>query len=308
MSEAKKPQQPTATDDHCADHKRQVWNIDKKQDRPKLRWAFLIGLTAIIIAVLVVGVVFTVYYDTLYYTSGAFLIKEKGGSDAPEMSSDRVLGDAAVASTTTRAVNVFEAAAENGMIARSSKRERRRSTHRNICGEHQDSCEAYDQPNICCAVGTVCHPTDYSPSGIYCCQDGTRCHPTESRPPRCDAHSAACNRSLGGGCCAPGSECSPAGCLKIYRAAPGLMSSSSSSTTRGPSTTESSAAKPTASATSSETAGITVTTPKLGETAQSGGALRGIRPGFGFSSCLFVEEVALALALAIPWAMVFRDG
>ncbi|KAI1376036.1 hypothetical protein F4677DRAFT_459950 [Hypoxylon crocopeplum] len=248
-------------DEHCDDHKREC----PFQDRPKLRWTFLIGLVVVVVAVIVVGVVFTVYYDAWYYSSGAFLLKNK----AEEVNAQVVSRDVSV------------------------------------CGERQDSCQAYDLPNICCIAGTVCHSSKFSPSGVYCCAVGSPCIADEDRPPRCDGRASSCDKHLGGGCCAPGSECSAAGCLKVYRAAPGFATSG----TQSPPTTVQTNTRAMSAGESgpAETGGVIVMAPKMGETAQSNG-LKGIRPGFGFSSCPALEVVVSCLALVVSLAMVLRGG
>ncbi|KAI2632091.1 hypothetical protein GGR54DRAFT_634860 [Hypoxylon sp. NC1633] len=268
-SPPKSPQLPapaaaTGVNVHCDDHKREC----PFQDRPKLRWAFLIGLVVIIVAVLVVGVVFTVYYDAMYYSSGAFLLKENtGGIQGQDQNIQPVQRDLSV------------------------------------CGERQDSCEAFGQPNICCPVGMICHSSEFSPSGIYCCANETQCLATEAQPPRCDSKASSCGKHLGGGCCAPGAECSSDGCLKVYRAAPGFATSVLSDVPT-PSTTRTSTVT---TVKGTATDGVTVTTPKIGETAQSRG-VKGISPGFGFSSSPPLETFLFGFAIAFAYAMVLRDG
>ncbi|KAI1780967.1 hypothetical protein F4818DRAFT_451231 [Hypoxylon cercidicola] len=255
-------------DDHCAGHKREC----PFQDRPKLRWAFLIGLVVLVAAVLVAGVVFSVYYDSLYYSSGAFLVKQKAYDDGVD----------------ARA----EAAAPGGA-----------ATGGDVCGEKMDSCRAYNQPNICCPAGMVCHGTSFSPSGVYCCAPGSACAATESDPPRCSGAARPCGARLGGGCCVPGTQCAAAGCLKTYRAAPGFAPSLLSGTQ-----------KPTPTRTSAGAAGsatqgaVTVTTPKIGETAAQtsgggGGGGVGGKGGFGFTSYPALELLLLGCALAVSCVM-----
>lgn len=149
--------------------------------------------------------------------------------------------------------------------------------------------------NICCPVGMVCHSSKFSPSGVYCCVDGPNCVATEAKPPRCDDHSTPCDKSLGGGCCARGTECSSTGCLKVYRAEPGFQ--------RPPTTTSSQPSSKTTWAGEASTEGAMVVTTKIGETAQSQG-LRGINPGFGYSSYLSLEVLALGFGLVFSLAMV----
>ncbi|KAI4870633.1 hypothetical protein F4820DRAFT_468148 [Hypoxylon rubiginosum] len=285
------------TDDHCATHRREVWAIDgeKKplrarldwhrwcpfQDRPKLRWASLVGLVALVLAVVVLAVVFAVYYDALYYSGrAAFLAKQNGdgGAGIPaEAETDVDVAQGALLVSGRDMVAVAAAAGED------------------VCGEKMDSCEAYNQPNICCPVGMICHATSFSPSGIYCCTPESSCAATAAKPPRCGGRARACDKSLGGGCCAPGTECAAAGCLKTYRAAPGFASSLLSGTQKPPTQTHSDVTVPTATL-----QGVTVMTPKIGETAQSSDGVR----GFGFSSCPKMEMLVLGCGLAVSYAMV----
>ncbi|KAL7624058.1 hypothetical protein AAE478_005615 [Parahypoxylon ruwenzoriense] len=259
-------------DQHCADHRRQC----PFQDRPRLRWAFLVGLVVLVLAVLIVGVVFTVYYDAMYYSSGAFLIKNKG-----------------------------DGGGGSGGAARNEKIEMiGGNADANGCGQNQDSCEAYGQPNICCPAGMVCHSSKFSASGVFCCADGSQCLDTEAQPPHCDHGNGACGKHLGGGCCAPGTQCARDGCLKVYRAAPGFASSILSGTEMPPSSTTShpSGTRTAAEQTPTATDGVTVLTTKIGETARSQG-LKGIRPGFGFSGCPALELLVFGFALAFAYGM-----
>ncbi|KAI0385263.1 hypothetical protein F5Y04DRAFT_291928 [Hypomontagnella monticulosa] len=291
------PHPSPGTDNHCADHKRDVWKTgDKKsltawfnwhrwcpfENRPTLRWVFLIGLAVLVVAVLIVGIVFTVYYDAMYYSSGAFLLHKTEGAE-PEDARDSVL-------TAERGVDVDP----------------------NVCGEKRDSCQAFGQPNICCPVGIVCHASSFSPSGVYCCTDGPDCVATEAKPPRCDDHTVPCDKSLGGGCCARGTECAATGCLKVYRAEPGFETWPPSGTEKPHSATTAAAnthsgALPSSKTTwvgeAAATEGAMVVTTKIGETAQSLG-LKGVGPGFGFSSCLSLEVLALGFGVVFSLGMV----
>ncbi|KAI0181526.1 hypothetical protein GGR52DRAFT_583955 [Hypoxylon sp. FL1284] len=250
------------------------------QDRPRLRWAFLIGLVVLVVAVLVVGVVFTVYYDALYYSTGAFLVKQKGYQDG-------FRADVSTA-TTTAMPEAHEA------LAMQSLPRAARDRTRAICDDDVESCEAYNKSNICCPAGMSCHATQYSASGVYCCardssasSSPSLCVATEARPARCGGHARACGKSLGGGCCEPGSRCAASGCLRVYRAAPGFAT--------GPLLTGTQTPPPLPSAAETETGGVTVTAPKTAETALQSGAAE---CRFGFSSGAAMLEV-LALVYAV---------
>ncbi|OTB03416.1 hypothetical protein M426DRAFT_12566 [Hypoxylon sp. CI-4A] len=258
---------------HCADHRR--------NDHPRLRWAFLVGLVVLVLAVLVVGVVFTVYYDAMYYSSGAFLLKNNDDNK----DKDKVDGNAM---RNESVVAVVVGTRDLG-----------------VCGESRDSCQAYDKPNICCPEGIVCHASSFSPSGVFCCETGSPCLATKDKPPRCAGHSSACDKDLGGGCCAAGTECTEHGCLKVYLAAPGLESSIITDNQSPPPTSTRTTTLGRPSPTGMD--GVTITTAKIGETVLSQG-LKGVKSSFGFSSCFSLEVLALGVALAFSYAMVFRSG
>lgn len=64
---------------------------------------------------LIVGVVFTVYYDAMYYSSGAFLLHKTEGAEAED--------------------------AQDSLLA-----SRNVDVDPNICGGKRDSCQAFNQP------------------------------------------------------------------------------------------------------------------------------------------------------------------
>jgi hypothetical protein len=78
----------------CASHNRKRWPTDKTlfdwhrwcpdsfaETSPRLRWAALIALVLVVVAVMIVGIVFTAEYYATYYASGAWLLS-KGKSDS----------------------------------------------------------------------------------------------------------------------------------------------------------------------------------------------------------------------------------
>jgi hypothetical protein len=78
----------------CASHTRKRWNVDKTifdwhrwcpfEERPWLRWVIPIGLAAVVIAAMIIGIVVTTEYYTTYYASGVWLLgKEKNETASP---------------------------------------------------------------------------------------------------------------------------------------------------------------------------------------------------------------------------------
>ncbi|KAH6656859.1 hypothetical protein BKA67DRAFT_172107 [Truncatella angustata] len=67
----------------CPSHERKKWTIDKiyfdwhrwvpLRDHPNLRWALAIVSAVIIVAIMIVGIVFTAEYYSWYYASGAWV-------------------------------------------------------------------------------------------------------------------------------------------------------------------------------------------------------------------------------------------
>ncbi|KAI8964764.1 hypothetical protein F5Y11DRAFT_363402 [Daldinia sp. FL1419] len=291
------PQQPTssssaeaeaaaATNQHCDNHRRRAWSIKNPN-----------------FGVLVTGVVFTVYYDAMYYSSGAFLLKDKTGAKegvgtgngslprGPERERERGQGQGQGQGQGVegRAVRL-----DPLLVA-----PRGASVDLDVCGERRDSCQAYNQPNICCPVGMICYASEFSPSGVYCCAGESPCLASEAQPPRCDGRMSPCNKSIGGGCCAPNTECAAAGCLKVYRAEPGLATNVLS----GPPTTITRTT--TVLGVGTGVGGVTVTTAKIAETGQSDG-VRGVTRAFGFTGFPSLEVFALGFAVGFSYVMVLR--
>ncbi|KAI0885353.1 uncharacterized protein GGS22DRAFT_188642 [Annulohypoxylon maeteangense] len=174
-----------------------------------------------------------------------------------------------------------------------------------LCGSDTGGgCEAFGHPNICCPPDMICQRSSFSPSGVFCCWPSSKCVASPELPPRCGRHTSACNRSIGGGCCLHNTECAVDGCLKVYRAAPGF----SLTTTTATATTLTTATTTSGGASTSKADGVTITTAKMAETAQSDHAVPGVRPGFGFSSFPLLEVVALGGAVVGALVMAVRVG
>ncbi|PMD45200.1 hypothetical protein L207DRAFT_578136 [Hyaloscypha variabilis F] len=86
------------------------------------------------------------------------------------------------------------------------------------CGDQENSCEAYNQPNICCPPWAICYVGSITLSGIFCCNASVSqfdCQDSESHPPKCLASLVECPAETGGGCCPQDDICSPNGCIHI---------------------------------------------------------------------------------------------
>ena len=70
------------------------------------------------------------------------------------------------------------------------------------CGDQQNSCEAFNQPDICCPVSMTCYRRDSSPSGIFCCNSTDspwQCQAAVHAPAKCIDSTFECGHELGGG-------------------------------------------------------------------------------------------------------------
>ncbi|PMD23664.1 hypothetical protein NA56DRAFT_596098, partial [Hyaloscypha hepaticicola] len=84
------------------------------------------------------------------------------------------------------------------------------------CGDQQNSCQTYNQPNICCPPWSICYEASFTLSGIFCCNASVsqfECQASESHPPKCLASLVECPAAAGGGCCPKDDVCSPNGCI-----------------------------------------------------------------------------------------------
>lgn len=80
---------------------------------------------------LVIGIVCTVYYDSVYYTSGAWLVKQKGDVNAGVQQAKMETGVEMEIGAPQETMLLLERGAADGESA---------------CGEQMDSCRAYNQP------------------------------------------------------------------------------------------------------------------------------------------------------------------
>ncbi|PBP21297.1 hypothetical protein BUE80_DR007888 [Diplocarpon rosae] len=89
------------------------------------------------------------------------------------------------------------------------------------CGDQRNSCENYEQPDICCPVTMACYRAKFTPSGIFCCNNSRSefdCEPSKDDPPKCIEGTVQCSEATGGGCCPSTKECSPNGCIHVVSA------------------------------------------------------------------------------------------
>ncbi|KAK6955104.1 hypothetical protein Daesc_002734 [Daldinia eschscholtzii] len=208
----------------------------------------------------------------MYYSSGAFLLKDKKTQHQQlsyNQSQSQSQNKTEVVVQHVRPAN-NNTPSDVDPILLGSVVPRGAAGGVNVCGERRDSCVAYNQPNICCPVGMVCYASAFSPSGVYCCAPSEpQCLASEAHPPRCDGRMSPCAEDMGGGCCAPNTECASAGCLKVYRAEPGLATKVLS----GPPTTITKTTTVLGFGTGA--GGVTVTQVKIAETGQSAGVRGG---------------------------------
>ncbi|KAE8445668.1 hypothetical protein EG329_012965 [Mollisiaceae sp. DMI_Dod_QoI] len=180
------------------------------------------------------------------------------------------------------------------------------------CGDQQNSCESFSQPDICCPVQMACFAASFTVSGIYCCNatdSEFKCQATKAHPPQCMASLVECSSETGGGCCPSALECSPNGCVHVNNASiisspttiwPPSSSDSSQSTQVPASVTSNSLGIPiTVTSTIFQAPAATVTLAKEGEIAQAGvGA--GSYSMIGnlwvpYSSVLFIVCIAIVM-------------
>ncbi|KUJ18368.1 uncharacterized protein LY89DRAFT_781430 [Mollisia scopiformis] len=174
------------------------------------------------------------------------------------------------------------------------------------CGDQQNSCESFKQPNICCPVGMTCYAATFTPSGIYCCNSTDsdyNCEASESDPPKCMASLVECSPETGGGCCPSTLECSPNGCVHVNNAST-ISPPSTVPATSSPSNSQGTQAAPAMTSNSLGTP-ITVTStifqaPQATVTLAKEGEILAARVGAGGSS--------IVLSFWIPYAATMLIG
>ncbi|KAE9375577.1 hypothetical protein N431DRAFT_454203 [Stipitochalara longipes BDJ] len=158
------------------------------------------------------------------------------------------------------------------------------------CGDQENSCETYNQPNICCPPWAICYEGSFTLSGVFCCNASVSqfdCQASESRPPKCLASLAECPVEAGGGCCPKNDICSPNGCIHILSASIVGISLHSTTSSAGSATGGLGSASISSSGTNSVGSPITITSTiveapaatstvtKEGEVAQVGTGSKG---------------------------------
>ncbi|KAI1804525.1 hypothetical protein F4811DRAFT_519517 [Daldinia bambusicola] len=178
----------------------------------------------------------------------------------------------------------------------------------------------------------ICYASSFSPSGVYCCassssssssnnnnssndppqqQQQQQCLASSSHPPQCDGRTQPCGAALGGGCCAPNTRCAADGCLKVYRAGPGLSATAVLSGAPTPPARTVTRTTTVVGFGRDEDGGVTVTQGKIAETGVSAGAGVGVGRrlgfgfGFGFTGWPGVEVGVLGFAVGVAYAMGF---
>ncbi|CAG8979313.1 hypothetical protein HYALB_00002436 [Hymenoscyphus albidus] len=161
------------------------------------RRAWLLGIGCFFLAITLCGLLFTVH---MYYIrdGGTGWLKRSetsGGMDSGTM-----------------AFMPLRKTEHNGLIERSPG-----IIPYYECGDQMKSCEAFNQPHICCPVGTHCFEAQFTPSMIVCCRSFSfsHCDYSASKPPTCISGTIQCSADTGGGCCPVGTVCSPNGCIQV---------------------------------------------------------------------------------------------
>ncbi|KAH7350962.1 hypothetical protein BKA65DRAFT_593811 [Rhexocercosporidium sp. MPI-PUGE-AT-0058] len=176
------------------------------------------------------------------------------------------------------------------------------------CGDQLNSCETFDQPDICCPVTMACYRVKFTPSGIACCNSSANqfdCEPSEDNPPICIEGTVQCSEATGGGCCPSASECSPNGCIHVVSAsildatptssdlsgADSEVASQTSSATRN---SVSAAGTPLSTVTVTQRPAATQTLAKAGEVMQA----RGTRGSVVMTLCVPYSTACLLVGVA----------
>ncbi|KAH6712986.1 hypothetical protein BKA61DRAFT_576582 [Leptodontidium sp. MPI-SDFR-AT-0119] len=176
------------------------------------------------------------------------------------------------------------------------------------CGDQLNSCQTFDQPDICCPVTMACYPAKFTPSGIACCKSTANqfdCEPSEDNPPTCIEGTVQCSEATGGGCCPSTLECSPNGCIHVISAsilnttptssvfsdADSETASETSSVTRN---SVSAVGTPLSTITVTQQPAATQTLAKVGEVMQA----RGTRGSIVMTLCVPYSTACLLVGVA----------
>ncbi|TVY91280.1 hypothetical protein LAWI1_G002200 [Lachnellula willkommii] len=260
------------------------WN---RYSRNRRYW--LSALAVLFLAVMVIGIVFVAHQ---YY-------HDMGGQGFLKT---RRLGSPADVCLPLRKIEIRDGRDES--LSVSSAGYNRRSGEDvpfYACGDQQNSCEAFGQPEICCPVKTACYPTtvDISPSRIFCCNSAlnpSECLVSIHSPPVCVAGTTECSRETGGGCCPKDTTCSPNGCIQI--SGPYIISSSAVAigASPNPGAGGTDATTP-VTKTVTERPAATATVVKDGEVAQSGVGKDSVSFGFLYAMAWMLVCAAAVVRL-----------
>ncbi|ETS79111.1 hypothetical protein PFICI_08964 [Pestalotiopsis fici W106-1] len=215
---------------NCPSHSRKRWTIDRTSsswhdwlplhDRPHLRWALAIILAIAIIAIMIVGIVYTIEYYAMYYATGhggwLYRAAADRNNNSTTDSSQAIPGTMTVEESYPDVVwHTMDKEEEEDAYWITDQRYRPMILQMAPCIQKY-SCAQYDKPSVCCNAGLFCHQTDtdLSNSGVYCCNNSTcpsEGHLTSSAI--CPQGLMQCGEAEGGGCCPGGSQCAEEGCL-----------------------------------------------------------------------------------------------
>ncbi|KAL2071527.1 hypothetical protein VTL71DRAFT_12762 [Oculimacula yallundae] len=262
----------------------------------KGRW-WLAGIAILMVIAMIIGIIFAahVYYHSMG-GQGFLKVRRQQPASKDDDGTQLYL-------PMRRMEYVAQERSIWGLIGRSPK---------NIpfytCGDQLNSCESFNQPDICCPVTMACYRASFTPSGIYCCNSSISqfdCEPSKDNPPTCMDGTVQCSEATGGGCCPSVSECSPNGCIHVVSAsilsttATSAIGSKTTGTHPTPSATRNSVSPegtPLSTVTIIQQPAATQTLAKSGEVMQARGAKGSIVTILSVphsTACLLVGVAAL---------------
>ncbi|KAG4429788.1 hypothetical protein IFR05_014724 [Cadophora sp. M221] len=271
-------------------------NSKIRQYVSKGRW-WLGGIAIVMVIIMIIGILFAshVYYHAL--GGQGFLKAKRHEMESKENSSTQIYLPIRKLETVVQGKSFW------GLIGRSPK---------NIpfytCGDQLNSCETFNQPDICCPITMACYPAKFTPSGIACCKSSANqfdCEPSKDNPPTCIEGTTQCSEATGGGCCPSALECSPNGCIHVVSASilspnstssviSGVDSETTSATSSVTRNSVSAVGSPLSTVTVTQRPEATQTLAKAGEVMQA----RGTRDSIVMTLCVPYSTASLLVGVA----------